>query len=65
LLDLQRRDARDSEREAAPLQPAEGALLLDSTALTVDQTVDAVLRAWRDACGGVGTPRDPDTAPAG
>ena len=49
LQDLRRRDARDTERASAPLKPAEGALLLDSTGLTIGETVDAVLAAWRDA----------------
>ncbi|MFT4100535.1 MAG: (d)CMP kinase [Burkholderiaceae bacterium] len=43
LLDLQQRDARDSQRSTAPLKPAEGAFVLDSTQLDIDQTVRAVL----------------------
>jgi CMP/dCMP kinase len=46
LQDLLDRDARDSSRAAAPLRPAEGAFVLDSTALTIDQTVAAVLDRW-------------------
>ena len=34
--DIKRRDARDASREAAPLRPAEGAHLLDTTALSID-----------------------------
>lgn len=45
--DLAARDARDMQRAEAPLKPAEGALVLDSTDLTVDQTVDAVLEAYQ------------------
>jgi len=33
------RDERDSMREHSPLRPAEGALTLDSTALSIDQVV--------------------------
>lgn len=47
LLDLRERDARDMQRASAPLKPAEGALVLDSTDLTIDQTVAAVLDAYR------------------
>ncbi|MCL4746727.1 MAG: (d)CMP kinase [Burkholderiaceae bacterium] len=47
LRDLRERDARDMRRESAPLRPAEGALVLDSTYLTIDQTVAAVLEAHR------------------
>jgi len=45
------RDAIDSTRKYAPLRKADGALEIDSTNLTIDQTVDAVLNAlpeeWR------------------
>jgi cytidylate kinase len=47
LLDLRERDARDMQRASAPLRPAQGALVLDSTDLTIDQTVAAVLDAYR------------------
>jgi CMP/dCMP kinase len=46
LQDLMDRDARDSSRTTAPLRPAEGAFVLDSTGLTVDQTVAEVLGRW-------------------
>jgi 3-phosphoshikimate 1-carboxyvinyltransferase len=49
LQDLQVRDARDSQRSVAPLQQGEGALLLDTTELTIDQAVDRVLGWWRNA----------------
>ncbi|HET6718730.1 MAG TPA: (d)CMP kinase, partial [Rhodocyclaceae bacterium] len=49
LQDLQERDARDSQRSVAPLQQGEGALLLDTTALSIDQAVDQVLRWWQSA----------------
>ena len=47
LQDLQQRDARDSQRAAAPLVPAEGAFVLDSTLLSIDQTVRAVIGRYR------------------
>ncbi len=45
--DLEARDARDSSRSAAPLKPAEDALLLDNSTLSIDESVDAVLRWWQ------------------
>ncbi len=47
LRDLAERDARDMQRAEAPLEPAKGALVLDSTRLTIDETVAAVLEAYR------------------
>src|SRR4051794_10880775 len=38
LLDIQSRDERDSSRETAPLRQAEGAALLDTTDLDVEQS---------------------------
>ena len=43
LLDLRERDLRDSQRSVAPLQQSEGAHLLDTTDLTIAQTVAQVL----------------------
>jgi len=45
--DLEQRDARDSQRAVAALKPAPDAKLLDSTNLSLAQTVDAVLQMWR------------------
>jgi len=44
LRDLQARDARDASRSIAPLAPAADAFELDSSALSIDQTVQQVLR---------------------
>jgi cytidylate kinase len=38
---------RDSSRPVAPLRPAEDAILLDSTGLTIEQVVDQVLALAR------------------
>jgi cytidylate kinase len=46
LQDLRERDARDASRAFAPLVPAEGAYVLDSTGMSVDETVAAVLDRW-------------------
>ncbi|MFK3738508.1 (d)CMP kinase [Massilia sp. TN1-12] len=51
LEDLQSRDARDTQRAVAPLVPAEGAHILDTSAMTADAAVEQVL-AWYRALGG-------------
>ncbi|MCQ0091805.1 d(CMP) kinase [Roseovarius sp. M141] len=43
LQDLRLRDARDSARSAAPLKPAEDAILLDTSLLTIEQAVAAAI----------------------
>jgi cytidylate kinase len=42
--DIKARDARDSARAAAPLRKVSDAILLDTTALSIDDTVEAVHR---------------------
>lgn len=44
LAEIQRRDAADSGREVAPLRQAEGALVLDTGALDVEECVAAIER---------------------
>jgi len=46
LRDLRARDARDAGRSHAPLVAAEGAAIIDSTSLSVQQTVQVVLDRW-------------------
>jgi len=46
LRDLQQRDARDANRAVAPLRPAEDAVVIDSTHLDIDATVERVLKAY-------------------
>lgn|SRR5690606_9910798 len=46
LRDLQLRDARDANRAVAPLRPAEDAVVIDSTHLDIDATVERVLKAY-------------------
>lgn len=48
LKDLNERDARDVNRTIAPLKPAEGAHLLDTSDLTVNQAVEKVLGWYAD-----------------
>ena len=44
LADIQRRDARDGERETAPMRPAADSVLLDTTEMTIDHAADAARR---------------------
>ena len=44
--DLQARDARDTSRAVAPLKPAEDAILLDNSDLSVEESVQIVLARW-------------------
>jgi len=44
--ELEARDARDQTRVVAPLKPAEDAVLLDNSDLSIDQSVEWVLEAW-------------------
>lgn len=43
LEDIKARDERDSARSASPLKPADDAILVDSTALSIEQVVACVL----------------------
>jgi len=47
LAELEQRDARDTQRAVAALKPAADAKLLDSTHLSLEQTVDVVMQWWR------------------
>ena len=51
--EVAKRDAEDSNREASPLKVADGAILIDSSDLTIDGTVDVAREAltklgWKD-----------------
>jgi len=45
--DLEARDARDTQRSVAPLKPAQDALQLDNSSLTIDESVTQVLNWWQ------------------
>jgi len=47
LEDIQARDARDMNRDVAPLKPASDAVILDSTQLSIDDVLAAVLEQAR------------------
>ena len=44
--EMKERDLRDMRRAHAPLAPAEGAKILDSSFLTIQETVDKILYWW-------------------
>ena len=46
LRDLKERDKRDTERPVSPLNPAEDAVILDSTDLTIEQVVEQILELF-------------------
>jgi len=50
LQDIQARDERDTQRSTAPLQQAPGAILLDTTALNIEQAVQEVLARYPAKC---------------
>ena len=49
---LEERDKRDAARAVAPLKPAADAVSLDSSALTIDEVVDRVLKEYRERIRG-------------
>jgi len=46
--DLEARDARDTQRAVSPLKPAQDALQLDNSSLTIEQSADRVLQWWSE-----------------
>ncbi|MDD2807986.1 bifunctional 3-phosphoshikimate 1-carboxyvinyltransferase/cytidylate kinase [Rhodoferax sp.] len=46
--DLEARDARDMSRSASPLKPAQDALLMDNSNLSIEESVNQVLAWWQD-----------------
>ena len=47
LQEIRQRDERDSARAAAPLKPAEDAVILDTTDLDIGEAVDRILLLWQ------------------
>ena len=47
LADLSARDERDSNRAIAPLRPADDAVLLDTSGMTLQESIDAILKLIR------------------
>jgi len=46
--ELEERDRQDSERELSPLVQAEDAVLIDTTAISIDAVVDRIIRIYRE-----------------
>jgi len=51
LKELEARDARDSGRAVAPMKPAADAVIVDTTALNVEQVFSKVQALWDAHCG--------------
>ena len=49
--DIEERDYRDMHREISPLKKAEDAILLDSSDLTIEEVIDAMIRICSDKDG--------------
>lgn len=49
--DVRKRDYIDSHRDFAPLKPAKDAVFLDTSFLTIQESVDAVLKIIKDKTG--------------
>lgn len=52
LADINQRDYNDTHRDIAPLKQAEGAVLIDSTNMTVEETVEEIVRTVENYRGG-------------
>ena len=64
--DLARRDERDRTRADSPLKPADGAVVVDTSGMSLDQQVEAVLAAvmTHPGCPGIAA-GDPHPGPTG
>lgn len=49
--DIKNRDRLDSEREHSPLKPAEDAIILDTTGLTIEEVIEEILKIVREIKG--------------
>jgi CMP/dCMP kinase len=52
LRDQRLRDARDAEREIAPMKPADDAMVLDSTGMSIESVVDRLVADIGELLGG-------------
>jgi cytidylate kinase len=50
LRDIEERDLRDRGREMAPMRPAEDAIQIDTTSMTIAAVVDRILQLWQARC---------------
>ena len=49
--DIEERDYRDSHREIAPLKPADDAVLIDTSYITIDEVEEKILEALKEKTG--------------
>lgn len=61
LADLEQRDRLDSTREVAPLRPADDAVTIDSSALSVDEVVERIMALMQRAKQGDGHGASPSS----
>lgn len=47
LKEIEERDARDSGRQVAPMRPADGAVVIDTTHMGIEEVVDSILHVWK------------------
>lgn len=52
LADVKERDQRDSERATAPLKPADDAVIIDTSSLSIDDAISAALAAIKEKRSG-------------
>ncbi len=50
--ELEERDRRDATRAVAPLKPADEAVQIDSSALSIDQVIDLIVKQFRKRTSG-------------
>ncbi len=55
--DVRRRDHIDSTRSASPLRVADGAVVVDSSAMEIEEVADLVVQLVEDIRAGVESPR--------
>ena len=56
--DIRRRDEQDSKRDTAPLRPADDAVMVDTTGLSIEQVVDLLItRCHRSGVPGGNAPK--------
>lgn len=51
LEEIRARDRRDAERPVSPMRPAEGAVIIDTTGMGIQEVVASIIKAWRAVKG--------------
>lgn len=63
--EITERDYRDMHRENAPLRQAEDAVLIDTSSMTIKESVDRILELFGERTGKAGLPEKPETSERG